>query len=867
MTKRSGAQAALVAAAATLLWGALSGAAPQQPSDYISPELRAEVEKLKQGAAEPTADPAELQSRLKTLWEWANAYALTGGPIPVDFPLTFGIMNRGALNPSVAARRSTPEAANEFVRKSVKELQLKDEAPNALGSLTLSPAGPFVADSYQTIEQTYTVGETPMRTGGGIVVTANRGGVGLQSRNPAADSFVSIRTSREGARFQEARPWGRWTSFITRSTIAFRLTSGTLEPGDRVILSYGNPAGGSKGLKLQNASNDRVILPVHIDLDGSGDILTPRWPSFQVIGRERVRYLNAIAPSVVRPGEAFELAVRSEDRFKNLASGHGAPAYTITLDGKVVKRLPAGAPPMSVIEGLSLDQAGVYRYRVRAADGTLDVLSNPVRVEADPRVRVYWGETHGHTGFAEGQGSPDGYFRFGRDVARLDFLSLSEHDSWMDDSEWRTLIEKTREYLDPGKFTTLLGYEWTMKNSVGGHHNVFFRDADGKRTPAQRIPAQWTPLLQDLYAGLRAENDTDDVLIVPHAHQAGDWRQNDADMERVVEIQSGHGTFEFFGNRYLRNGFKVGFLGASDNHNGHPGYSGVGNRQQGGLAAVVASENTPDAIFDALRGRQVYATTGERILLDVRLNGALMGTVAEASPTRRIRAAVHGTAPIDTVDVIKNGRLIYQKRYLSGELSKAQTVQVKFESGTEVFAERANPRGSRTWRGKLRVEGARLTELRPPAFLHPDTFRIRRDPADPNQAFFRLNTRGRGKALLLQLEGVTRSTKIGIELEPTREEPPSPGAPDRPLADLPGAQLDFTLGALSDGLGAETFTVVRNTDSIQVQLISADRPLDQEFVYTDRDDPRPGDYYYLRAVQVDGAMAWSSPIWVGEKPR
>jgi hypothetical protein len=167
----------------------------------------------------------------------------------------------------------------------------------------------------------------------------------------------------------------------------------------------------------------------------------------------------------------------------------------------------------------------------------------------------------------------------------------------------------------------------------------------------------------------------------------------------------------------------------------------------------------------------------------------------------------------------------------------------------------------------LRVAGASLVGLDLPAFLNPSTFIVRRDPANPNQLLFSFNTRGRGKALLLDLDQVTRATTIHIDLEPSREGAPSPGAPDRPLENLPGANLEFTLGALSDGLAAERFQVVNNKDSVSVQLISADRPLDQEFVYTDREAPRPGDYYYVKAVQVDGAMAWSSPIWVGSADR
>ena len=48
-------------------------------------------------------------------------------------------------------------------------------------------------------------------------------------------------------------------------------------------------------------------------------------------------------------------------------------------------------------------------------------------------MRVYWGETHAHSGYSEGMGSIDRFYTWGRDDARLDFAGLSEHDVWLDD--------------------------------------------------------------------------------------------------------------------------------------------------------------------------------------------------------------------------------------------------------------------------------------------------------------------------------------------------------------------------------------------------------------------------------------------------
>ncbi len=100
------------------------------------------------------------------------------------------------------------------------------------------------------------------------------------------------------------------------------------------------------------------------------------------------------------------------------------------------------------------------------------------------------------------------------------------------------------------------------------------------------------------------------------------------------------------------NPYPLGFIGSTDTHNGTPGmvdsfdFPGhVGSvddsdeqrlaegtvthdaiiNNPGGLAAVWAEENSRDAIFAALRRREVYATSGPRISLRFFAGGALPG--------------------------------------------------------------------------------------------------------------------------------------------------------------------------------------------------------------------------------------------------
>ena len=627
---------------------------------------------------------------------------------------------------------------------------------------------------------------------------------------------------------------------------------------------YGDRGGGGRGWQLQSFQNDQAMAPLYIDLDGSGNFLTPAWPSFEVVGAD-VHAVKGFAPSVVEPGEPFEMAVRSEDRFFNRATGE-IPAYEVTLNGRPFRTLPAGSPALNVLDGLRLDREGVYRFGFRSPDGKITGSSNPIWVRRNPPYRIYWGETHTHTGMAEGQGSIDGSYRYGRDDARLDFLGLSEHDIWLDDREWRTMQQAVERYSEPGKFIAFLGYEWTVRRQWGGHHNVFFRSP--RRS---RVGAQIAPNLSALYQGLRERYDTNDVVIIPHAHQAGDWRSSDPDMESLIEIMSMHGTFEWFGNYYLRNGHQVGFIAASDDHRSRPGYSSTGVTglvQFGGLAAALAPEKTNDAVFDALKRRKAYAaTTADRIIVDFELNGASMGERVEYTENRRLRARVMGTAPISEAALVKNGEAVYLRRPLQSSLSEQVAAEVAFESSTEPFF-RDNPRGNRRWRGTLEVQGATLVDFRVPHIENRRLESWERDTAKPNLIRFNTVTRGRADSVLLDLEDVTPSTAIVVRLDETREFGKSP-VQIREQRTMPEQRLRLGFSELREGFLAKELPIGGpDTDRITLQLIGDDQPLDYDFEFVDTGEMARGDYYYVRVKQLNGAMAWSSPIWVGgEQPR
>ncbi len=833
--------------------------------DYLTPDWRARVENLKQIAGQEAMSPYECELRLETIWRWANAYALTGGTIPPDLPTWVALHLHTMANP-VGDPLQGFRTVTRFVQRVVRELTLKEEYPDQLGTLRLIDPSPRVAGTNTTIELEYTVGQKAIAPGGGIVLFAKW--QRIQSENPAGRGYVRARASRQGAQLVAAEPWSRWYPDLTggallSGSVQFQVKGRQLVAGDTIRLSIGNTAGGSPGFSVHEASMDAYRFDVFVDFDGEGDLITLNCPSFPILGGADTAYVNAIVPSIVRPGESFDIAIRSEDRLKNpIDTVNGVhPAFDVSLNGAAIGSVPGGPGAIALLEGVTLPSPGTYRFDVRTVDGAITATSNPVWVKDKPESRIFWGDTHGPTGFADGMGGPDGFFEFGRDIARLDFLILSEHDLWMDDWEWKVLQEKTQAYLRPREFTTLAGYEWTGHNFFGGHHNVYYNT----RGAVERVPVQSGLNLDALYRGLRERHPVNEVLIVPHAHEAGDWNKSDSDLERLLEIASGHGTFEEFANLYLQNGFHLGFVGSSDTHAGHPGYTGVSMPQLGGLAAVFAQANTPDQIHMELRDRASYATTGERILIDARLNDYAMGRRLALPKTLQFDAEVSGTEPIASIALVKNGEVIHQEDFGAAAFQPHCWVKLSFDSDSRSFDEdypRPNPRTARRWRGSIELAGGEIISIQQPWYAHPLNYAAARDGANPNRVTFDMTTRGRAQCVFLEIDGATAASQLTIAVAAGQEQAASRWGANRPPEELPAEQLVVSMSQAADVGFSHEMEVERNVDRIGVHIVDMTSPRDRSFSFNEPSMPLANDYYYLRVEQLDGSLAWSSPWWI-----
>ncbi len=831
----------------------LSPALYPMDAEYLPRDLRSRVEQLKVDLAKGATNPTNAEARAQLAWEWINAYAVNGGYIPVNATQTIA---------KVLSATGKTDRWLKALDATIAEFVFLDEQPNAIGSLTAS-IGPFTAGGVGTITQTYTVGDKAIQTGGSFLVArhfmADFGG--WQTSDPGADNYVSIRSSNSRVRFvsSTAPLQGMHGGFRnSRPTLAFNIASGTLSPGDVVTLTYGDTQAGSRGMTMPSFSSDRMPLPLYISFTDDAPYYSLPIAPVHIAGGA-INGVTGFAPSVVAPGEPFTLSVRAQDRFYNRAASP-IPNWLIAKNGEPWLELDSDGP--ITLHNTQIDEPGTYYLTISSSDGSIEGTVNPILVSAGNQPKIFWGDTHGHSGFAEGIGSPGKFMQWARDDARLDYVTHSEHDIWLDDSEWATLQDNVRKFTVEGEFIAYLGYEWTVETTSGGHHNVLFR------TPEQRnrVPAQFFPTLSKLYQGLRASADPEDVVVIPHAHQAGDYRISDPELEPLVEIMSQHGNFEWFGRMYLQQGHQVGFTAASDNHLSQPGFSaplGGSLSQRGGLGAVLADERTTDAIFDGLKSLRAYATTGERIILNFEVNDTAMGQRGPFAQTRVVRGQVIGTAPIDKISLVKNEKVIWEQDYLNNtedKLSKKGTYLLSFGSPSNPFHDRDNPRGWRTWEGTIELENASIDEVKPVDASFP-LQKVTQAADNPNRLTFSTMTRGDSSSYLLRLSGLQRTSKLQFDLLETRESggaPPVYRAPER----IPADSFSLNFRDLKDGRITHTQTTDGFNDTTVLRRIVDQGEREVSFEFTDTGD-KQGDYYFIRVVQANDAIAWSSPVWIG----
>jgi hypothetical protein len=356
----------------------------------------------------------------------------------------------------------------------------------------------------------------------------------------------------------------------------------------------------------------------------------------------------------------------------------------LQVDGEVLG-LPAaieiGADGRGVIEGIEIQGDGPVRITTRDAKHGVEAQSGPVRSPGERQ--HYFGGIHFHTRLSvDGDREPREAYAYARDHLNLDVVAMTDHAPI--GAGWQECLAVNEEFYDPGRFVTIPAWE---SSNAYGHANLFLRtpDVDGGTW-------NWKPDLSPSQVTWDK-----DVVMVPHHPNCGQiveygkhrevmgqsfyWSKYHWEFPneraRLVEIVQGRGNFEadalddYWGIRLgeqgasvqdaLARGWRLGFVAGTDNHQGHPTHN---PGAYVGLTCFRATELTREAVWQAMDERFTYATSGVPIVCDYAVNGVRSGAEGALSAGEGVHfsAQLHGTAPIETVEIISGGQCVWQSR-------------------------------------------------------------------------------------------------------------------------------------------------------------------------------------------------------------
>ncbi len=733
------------------------------------------------------------------------------------------------------------------------------------GSVGFFPLGTFPVRSFQTFTLVYTVGQYGLDDTGAIKVVHNftPDGGRLQFDDPTAMNYVTA-TASNGARldlhrepYGHQRPWNK--------SLRVTVEGGYMKRGDTITIVYGDTSGGSPGYRLQTFCESAFVFKVLVDACATNTYLPlPDSPAISIVADEPHLW-KAVLPTLRRPGEEFSLGLKAEDLWGN---------PTGEYEGKLLleSSAPIAGLPNEVdfepgrrtikIAGLSIDNESLVTITVKDSNGTQLAKSNQLLIKESP-IAGYWGDLHGQSGETVGINTLREYIEFARDLAFVDVTSHQANDFQVKDKFWADINALSAELDTEGEFVFFPGYEWSGNTPVGGDHNVFFRHENQQiRRSSHALLTDRSdietdaPTSKDLFRALQGED------CVLYAHVGGRPADiavaHDPVLCTAAEVHSDWGTFEWIMKDSFELGYRMGLVCNSDGHKGRPGASYPGASQFGafgGLTCFLTSELSRDAIFECMRRRHHYGTTGCRMHMDVRAHfdgGAqlftrdprhhdvapetvseiTMGDIAQTGDEAlTLNIEVHAHAPIERIDVLNGAEEIHTIRgYSADELG--DRIKLIWEG-----AEYRGRGRQTTWTGQAQFSDAHIAAMNKiNAWNHEHPIGLEGDQA---VSFDTITTGNFGGVDMWLKDGSAGSLKVD--------------------ATHAGGKIALSELGLEDqvwdggGLGRK-IRAYRLPETLTQSSISASVPVPLK--------PEGDTQIWLRVTTEDGYNAWSSPMFV-----
>ncbi len=726
----------------------------------------------------------------------------------------------------------------------------------------------ITAGAYTTVTFHFTVGTTPMPTGSAFRI-AWRWPIDwrdLQTSDPAGDGYMTVSLhpqasggERAGAASSAPPPAQEPTVQATHQQmgdldpwmhcIDLTVTAGSLSAGDVIRLVCGERAHGGRGwgaptCRLNGAT---FLLLANPEARDQWVRLTDP-PSYKVAAGPPQR-LVALAAATGMVNETVDLLVRGEDQWGNPTplgatplqlDPHDAPS-TADASPFTIAGCATRSDPAVTRYTLRFAKAGDYRVRATLPDTDLQAVSNPLRIHATaPTHQLYWGDLHsGQTEIGCGANTLADHYEFARDVSGLQFVTHQANDHYITLPLWQETRKQALLFNEPEKFVVFLGCEWSPPTVDGGDRNVIYRDDETRLRRSGRFYTESDPDPEpDLSTTPEFHAAFANEPIMVNMHVGGrptDLNHHLPAIEPLAEIHSTHGTSEWFVLDALARGYKVGITAGADGVTGRPGADHPGWRLcrnvRSGLTGVYASALTRAGLWEAFQARRCYATTGARIRLWTEVDGHLMGSAYTTGGQPLIKVAVQGTAAIERIDLLRGTTVVSSWQIAVPDAERTRILW----SGTRV---QGTARAQRVaWDGTLRCTDGTVSDVRSVGF---QSAADHVEQLDTGTLQWRSATAGNAAGITLRLHGTDQS-RFHVKSAP--------------------CTFDFALNQVC------LAPLVIDAGDVNRRVTvgpapSEDGPQTAEVSYRDT-KPLAGEAaYWVRVVQVDQAMAWSSPVYV-----
>ena len=693
------------------------------------------------------------------------------------------------------------------------------------GTANLNQATRVIAGSYSTVTYIYTTGH-PIDDGGHIKIAFRYAGdfAVPQFAHPEEDNFCSIETTGDCMFLPSWRdlsytnPWGK--------ELILEIANGFLRSGDTVTLTFGDRSGGSRGWQVQTFVEKTFAFKTFVDPMATHQYKRlPESPTMNVAPGRPVKAI-CLAPSIMQKNQEIAFYLKLEDRWGNPA----APIERIVHPG--------------------FPEEGNFAIEIGDEKTGLEAASNPILItETKPKMHFYWADFSGQSEETCGSNSIEQYFDFGRDFAVLDILGHQGNDFMMTDSTWQAVknAADSHNFRTAGEFVTFPGFEWSGNTLVGGDRNVFFSSTNCNITRSSRdmLPDYESihfdsPTVEHLFNNLKTQS-VNAFTIANVGGRYANMDMHDPEVEVGVEIHSSAGTFEWLLADALKTGCRVGICANSADHKGRPGASYPGASKYdsyGGLTCVLSRSLSRRDIFYSMKKRHFYATTGNRAIIDMKLEindktHYMMGDELQLreDDVAKLYVQVVGTAPVESINLLNGMQdMLIQRAYGAEDLGRRVKI---IWSGAE---ERGHHRGV-DWSGRLIVRDNNILNVTPVNFWNPD---LQPFISEDNVVNWESYTTGGLAGVILELEDANAGSIRMETAQGNLEFSLSMIGYDPRTFDFEGLDKKISIYQLPDELFETNF-------DFKIELSTLHKGCNP---------------VYIKMIQEDGHMAWTSPVYI-----